>query len=67
MRARCARRTAEVVGTGRCSIAQRPLKRTGKSAASLSSGGMTGPRRWKVLKSLVVASETSGPPTEKAV
>ena len=33
----------------------------GKSAASLSSGGMTGPSRLTVRKSRVMASETSGP------
>ena len=38
-------------GEGRWSIAQRPPKRRGKSAASLSSGGMTGPLRRTSVKS----------------
>ncbi len=48
-------------GDGRWIIAQRPPNRIGKSAASLSSGGMAGPRRVTVRKSRVIASETSGP------
>ena len=48
-------------GDGRWIIAQRPSIRRGNSAASLSSGGITGPRRVTVRKSRVVASETSGP------
>ena len=36
---------AGAVVTGRCSIAQRPPIASGKSAASLFSGGSTTPRR----------------------
>ncbi len=50
--------------TGLWSMAHRPLKRTGKMAASLSSGGITTPFRSKIWKSLVVASDTRGPPLE---
>jgi hypothetical protein len=48
-------------GDGRWIIAQRPLIRRGNIAASLSSGGMTGPSRLTVRKSRVVASDTRGP------
>jgi hypothetical protein len=48
-------------GDGRWIMAHRPSKRRGKSAASLSSGGMTGPSRLTLRKSAVIASETSGP------
>ena len=48
-------------GDGRWIIAQRPSIRRGKSAASLSSGGMTGPSRRTSVKSRVIASDTSGP------
>ena len=48
-------------GEGRWIIAQRPSNRRGKSAASLSSGGITGPSRRTLRKSRVIASETSGP------
>ncbi len=48
-------------GDGRWIIAQRPSNRCGKRAASLSSGGMTGPIRSTVRKSRVIASDTSGP------
>ena len=48
-------------GDGRWIIAQRPSKRRGNRAASLSSGGMTGPSRSTVRKSRLIASETSGP------
>ena len=40
--------------------------RRGKTAASLSSGGMTGPSREKEVKSFVRASDTNGPLGEKA-
>ena len=53
-----------IVATGRWSIAHRSPNRIGNSAASLSSGGMAGPRRVKVRKSLVHASDTSGPAGE---
>ena len=55
------------VETGRWIIAYRFPKRRGKTAASLSSGGMTGPSREKETKSFVSANETNGPPGEKAV
>jgi hypothetical protein len=48
-------------GEGRWIIAQRPPIRRGNSAASLSSGGIAGPRRSTVRKSRVIARETSGP------
>jgi hypothetical protein len=53
--------------TGRWIIAYRFPKRRGNRAASLSSGGMTGPSRSNEVKSLVRASDTSGPLGEKAV
>ncbi len=59
------------LGTGRWISAQRsplgPGNFRGKNAASLSSGGMIGPRRSNVLKSRVIASATIGPLREKAV
>ena len=42
-------------------MAKRLPKRRGKTAASLSSGGMTGPSREKETKSFVRANETRGP------
>ncbi len=54
-------------GAGRWIIAHRPPKRRGKSAASLSSGGMTGPSRSTVRRSRVIASETRGPRRLNAV
>jgi hypothetical protein len=53
--------------TGRWIIAYRFPKRRGKTAASLSSGGMTGPSREKEVKSFVRANDTSGPLGEYAV
>jgi len=50
--------------TGRWMSAQRPSKRRGNSAASLSSGGITTPLRSNSRKSFVIASETSGPLVE---
>src|ERR1035437_4598108 len=48
-------------GDGRWIMAHRPPMRTGRRAASLSSGGMTGPSRRASLKSFVTARDTSGP------
>ena len=48
--------------TGRWIITQRPSIRCGSSAASLSSGDITTPRRSNWRKSSVNASETPGPP-----
>ncbi len=53
--------------TGRWTRAQRSPNLRGKSAASLSSGGIRTPRRWYVRKSRVAARETIGPPVEYAV
>ena len=51
-------------GTGLCRRAHLPPMRLGKNAASLSSGGMTTPRRSNVRKSSVRASATRGPRPE---
>src|SRR6266850_3517877 len=53
--------------TGRWITAHLLPMRRGKKAASLSSGSIIMPRRSKVLKSRVSASDTSGPRAEYAV
>ena len=57
----------QLVTIGRCTSTHFPFIWRGKSAASLSSGGITGPRRSKLMKSSVSAIATRGPPREYAV
>jgi hypothetical protein len=52
---------------GRWIMQNLPLNRLGNRHASLSSGGSKPPKRANVLKFLVIASDTIGPPALKDV